>query len=261
MTLTDYTVASVTRAMRVLSAFERAPHSFRLSDLADQLGMTRNLTFRLLRTLEADGMVFRLDDRYTLGPRAKHLGSLALARFRPLAERAQPILQALTRTTGETTYLCALEGLDGVLIAVAETDSPIRGVPRIGQRLPLHIGGGTKALLAALPDELQDAILDQSLPRTPTPVAPGRAGMRSHLAEIARHGYAVALEEASPGADAVGVVVRDFEGAPIAGLGLVGPTDRVRDRLHTELRERVAAAGTAISVALWPRPVDASELV
>jgi IclR family KDG regulon transcriptional repressor len=256
-TAPDYTIGALARAAELLAAFERPPHTFRLSDLADRLGMTRNLTFRLLRTLEASGMIYRRDDYYLLGPRVSELGQLALRRLKPLVNAAQPVLEMLKAETGETVYLCAMQGLEAVCVAAVESDFFVRTVLDVGIRLPLHAGGGSKVLLAWLPPEVQDAVLGTPgglriyTPFTPNDVAE----LRQRLAIIRRDGYAVALEEVVLGADAIGVPVRAPDGRVVAGLGLVGLVDRVRPRLHHPLPEQLLAAAEQIGQRLQPLAV------
>jgi IclR family KDG regulon transcriptional repressor len=244
----DYTIGAVTRAAELLAAFERPPHTFRLSDLADRLGVTRNLTFRLLRTLELSGMIYRRDDYYLLGPRTSELGRLALRRLQPLVDAGQPVLEALKTETGETVYLCAMEGQEAVCIAAVESDFFVRGVLNVGGRLPLHAGGGNKVLLAWLSPEMQAAVIDDPRGlRIYTPLTPNDpAELRARLAIIRRDGYSVALEEVVLGADAIGVPVFGPDGTVVAGLGLVGPADRVRPRLHHPLPDQLRAAADRI---------------
>jgi DNA-binding IclR family transcriptional regulator len=70
----DYTVASVARALDVLCAFERPPHEFGPSEIARQLGMTKNHAFRVLKTLESHGFVRHVAERYRIGARAFEVG-------------------------------------------------------------------------------------------------------------------------------------------------------------------------------------------
>src|SRR5438309_12083057 len=103
-----YTVAAVARALDVLCAFERPPHEFGPSELARQLGMTKNHVFRVLKTLEAHGFVRRVEDRYRVGVRAFEVGQLALRQI-DLVRLARPIVQSLYKRTGETVHLAILD--------------------------------------------------------------------------------------------------------------------------------------------------------
>jgi DNA-binding IclR family transcriptional regulator len=148
-----------------------------------------------------------------------------------------------------------------------ESDFVVRNVLGIGNRLPLFAGGGGKALLAFQPAEVQDQVIAQHV-RALTAFTPTTApDVHRDLAAIRRDGYWIALEEFTEGADAVGAAVFDARGTATAGLGIAGPTRRMRDRLDSqekrgELVQPVVDAAIAISRRLgyqgpYPPPVEA----
>src|SRR5947209_8602744 len=131
----DYTVAAVARALDVLCAFERPPHEFGPSELARQLGMTKNHVFRVLKTLEAHGFVRRAEERYRVGVRAFEIGQLALRQM-DLVRLARPIVHSLQQQTGETVHLAILDGDEAVCVDRLESLHPVRLSAEIGKRFP-----------------------------------------------------------------------------------------------------------------------------
>lgn len=240
-----YSVESVARAIDLLAAFERPPHQFGVSELARQLGLTKNLVFRVLRTLEAQGFVLRVDApqgmQYAIGLRLYDLSRHAVDRRQVLSAAARPYLDDLTRITSETTYLVAIAdgGLEAICLERVESELGLRNRVDVGMRLPLFAGGGAKALLAFQPEAIQEAVITDERVRmlaAGTRTAPD--DLRQDLARIRRDGYWIALEEYADGADALGAVVFDASGAGIAGVGITGPVPRLRTRLVSpELRE------------------------
>src|SRR3982074_3367032 len=89
-----YTIAAIAHALDVLCAFERPPHEFGASELARQLGMTKNHVFRVLKTFEARGFVRRVEDRYMIGVRAFEVGQLAI-RGLDVVRVARPVIHSL----------------------------------------------------------------------------------------------------------------------------------------------------------------------
>ena len=71
------TIQSVDRAARILKALASGPRRLGVSQLADQLGMTRPTVHGLLQTLQAHGFVEqdRDSDKYQLGAGLLHLGN------------------------------------------------------------------------------------------------------------------------------------------------------------------------------------------
>jgi len=65
----------------------------------------------------------------------------------------RPFLAELARQSGETAQLFLLSGDDALLAEVAESPNFLRFGPPKGERVPLHCGGGAKALFAFQPPE------------------------------------------------------------------------------------------------------------
>lgn len=247
----DYTVAAVAHAMDVLCAFERPPCEFGASELARQLGMTKNHVFRVLKTLESRGFVRRVDDRYMVGVRAFEIGQLAIKRL-DVARVARPVLNQLQQETGETVHLAVLDAisLEAVCIERVESQHPVRLSAEVGRRFPLHAGACPKVLLAFLPTEQQDAVLTRDLPSYTQLTATEPAVLRRELADIQQKGYAIADEDLDLGAAAVAAPIRDWSSQVVGAISVAGPVVRVRNGLRTTLKVAVVAAADHISSQL-----------
>ncbi|HEV7666640.1 MAG TPA: IclR family transcriptional regulator [Chloroflexota bacterium] len=246
-----YTVAAVDHALDVLCAFERPPHEFGASELARQLGMTKNHVFRVLKTFEARGFVRRVEDRYMVGVRAFEVGQLAIQRL-DVVRVARPLIHNLHQQTGETVHLAVLDPttLEAVCIERIESHHPVRLSAEVGRRFPLHAGACPKVLLAFLPQAERDAVLDRGLPAFTRHTVTDAAELGAQLDEIRRCGYVVADEDLDVGAAAVAAPVRDWSGQVVAAISVAGPIGRVRDSLNTTLRLAVLAAAERISSQL-----------
>ena len=243
-----YTVAAVDHALDVLCAFERPPHEFGASELARQLGMTKNHVFRVLKTFEARGFVRRVDDRYVVGVRAFEIGQLAVKHL-DVVRVARPVIQNLHQQTGETVHLAVLDTtmLEAVCIERIESHHPVRLSAEVGRRFPLHAGACPKVLLAFLPQAEREAVVARGLPAFTRYTVTDPAELRAELDEIRRCGYAVADEDLDLGAAAVAAPIRDWSGQVVAALSVAGPIARVRKGLNTVLRGAVLAAAEHIS--------------
>lgn len=246
-----YTIAAIAHALDVLAAFERSPHEFGASELARHLGMTKNHVFRVLKTLEERGFVRRVDDRYMIGMRAFEVGQLAVKRLE-VVRVARPIVSDLHARTGETVHLAVLDtsSMEAVCVDRIESRHPVRLSAEVGRPSPLHAGACPKLLLAFLPHETRERVLERDLPAFTRRTATSADELRSELEQIRTSGYAVSDEDLDLGAAAVAAPIRDWTGQVVAAISVAGPIARVRDALATTLRDDVLAAAERISAEL-----------
>lgn len=63
----DYRIAVLAKAIRVLDVIHRAPRPATLTEIALTAKISKNATFRILRTFQDAGYVERHEDRWCLG--------------------------------------------------------------------------------------------------------------------------------------------------------------------------------------------------
>nr|WP_277349009.1 IclR family transcriptional regulator [Streptomyces sp. HNM0575] len=122
----------------------------RVTDAAEQLGVSRSTAHRLLAMLVYRDFAEQIDDRrYRAGPvlRPTEVSEAPVALLRRVA---QPHLHALVERTGETANLVVLAGTEVRFLATVECDRVLRVGDRAGLALPAHLASGGKVLLAAL---------------------------------------------------------------------------------------------------------------
>lgn len=138
---------------RVLDLFEIvvAERNCSLTTAARASALTPTTALRYLRALESRGYVDRSESgEFSAGPTILRIaaalrGGTVLDR---LAIIAQPHLDALAQSTGESTYLAVSDGTIGTYVATSESPRAIRHVGWIGQNIDL----AGSALGAALGD-------------------------------------------------------------------------------------------------------------
>ncbi len=142
------TSQTLDRGLRVLRALAGAPHGMTVNALADELGVSRTVVYRLVATLEQHGLARRDGSgRLHVG-----LGVLALARgLQPvLREVAVPVLRALAERLGSTAHLTVADGGEALAVAVVEPSwTDFHVAYRVGARHPLDQGAAGRAILAA----------------------------------------------------------------------------------------------------------------
>ncbi len=248
-----YRIPSLAKACQVLGwlAAERGPHS--ASEVARKFQMPRTTAFRVLRTLRAEGLVEEVDGRYRGGAGLLRLGLLALQTVE-IHSLAEPVLQRLAQTTGETAHLAVRTGDQMLILQVADSPNPIRVASRPGTLVSIHCAAAGKALLAALPPAqvrgiLQGKRLERRTGRTITTMV----ALEAELETIRRQGYALDDEEYHDGVRCLASAVFDARGDAVAALGITAATVRFAKRKVPAVAREVTRAAKLLSDALGQR--------
>ncbi|WP_246998181.1 IclR family transcriptional regulator [Halosolutus gelatinilyticus] len=243
-------VATTESSLRILEHLKRSPGRT-LDELTDELDLARSTIHRHLRTLEDNDLLVREDGRFSLALRFLDFGISARNRV-PFFEVGRRQVDRLAAQTGEKVWLVAKEGDFSVHLYKASGDSPLRTSARVGQRRYLHQLAAGKAILAHLDEAELRTILDrQGLVEMTDRTITDEDALRDELKAVRDRGYAFNISESIEGLNAVGAPIRDEDGAPIGGISISGPANRVKgDYLRNELPDKLLAAIDEIHITL-----------
>lgn len=248
----DGRVQSVDRAAALLRAVAAAaPQGAPVAALASSTGINRATAWRLLATLEDNGLVERDDTgRYLPGPAVAVLAATVGADA--VVRRAHPELVRLCELTAETVDLAMPRP---GLTYVDEVSPPsVVSANWLGRAVPMHATSSGKAWLAFLPQSEAAAALAGPLPAHTGATITDPAALRAELDAIGRRGWAACrgeFEEQLYGVSAPVVVA----GRPVAVLSVWGPRDRMSDDRLAELGPQVLEAAARIAAGLSASPV------
>lgn len=149
--MSNGTLQTLERGIAALQLIARHPAGLRIPDLAVELGLNRAVSYRIIATLAAQGMVRRLEDgRVVLGSSAYLLGASVVDQIR---SAARPVLEQLAETTGATAFLSMADREECVVALTAEPRAAALNLHyRIGTRHPVTRGAAGIAILAARPE-------------------------------------------------------------------------------------------------------------
>jgi DNA-binding IclR family transcriptional regulator len=244
-------VAVVTRVLRILEVIRDTPAGVYLRDVARLTDINKSTAYRILAHLESEGYLFRgSEGAYFIGPKLVRLAS-ANNHQAVLRDTSRPILHRLWQATGETVNLAVPDGTEMLYLDVIESPHSFRLVSHAGMRRPMHCTALGKAVMAQLPSNERDKLLQSLLPKSRNS---GKgsvlAQLRKELAKVSKQGYAVDDQETTLGARCVGAPVFDETGAVVGSISISGPTTRVGRKEIRSLGAKVAAAAQAISARL-----------
>jgi DNA-binding IclR family transcriptional regulator len=233
-------IQSVQRAVALLDAIADSAGPSTAPELAELCGLNRSTAWRILATLDEEGLVDRdpASNRYSIGPAAARLAAAATD---SLPRVARPHLEELSRRTGETVSLAVPRRLQ--LVYVDQVQAPyVMAADWLGRAVPLHATSTGKALLATLPPEELDAALTQSLPRFTDRTITEPAELRAELDRTRRRGYAVSRGELETALWGASAPVRDGGGRPVAVVSVWGAEARLNAKGRLDELGRGAAA-------------------
>jgi DNA-binding IclR family transcriptional regulator len=243
------TVQSVDRAAELLKAVAGAREPQSAPELAHRCGLNRSTTWRLLATLERNGLVDRDPEtgRYSVGPAVVRMAGAS--GHEALARRAQPLLRRLADDSGETVNLAVPYRLQ--LVYVSQVEAPhVMTANWLGRAVALHATSTGKAFLAWLPGEERAAALADPLERYTEATLTDASALEAELATVRRRGYAVSRGELEPGLWGVSAASLDDRERPVAVLSVWGSEGRIRARGFRALGEAASLAAGALAARL-----------
>lgn len=237
-------IASVFKAIRMLELFATEGPEMELPAIVRKSGLTRTTAHRLLSTLELAGWIERTTSgAYRLALRVFEVGSVVVGSL-DIRHEATHAMSKLAAEHGEDVYLIVPDGPRGVCLERHEGRTRIHAmVLDAGRSLPLFVGGGPLALLAARETELLPLVLAAEPLITPTGQTVTEDELRHRLAETRERGYSVSVEDVTPGIGALGACIYDSRGTAVAALSVGGLiTNLGEDRRQAIARSLIEAA-------------------
>ena len=238
------------KGINLLTALAQSPKPRALSGLAEELGLTKSNTHRLLKTLVEQGFAIQEGSKGHYRPtlRLWELGSQIIGRldFVSVAREYMPKLAAMT---GETVHLSVLQGAEVVYLDKTEGTQVVRSYTQIGERAPAWCVATGKILLAYIETEARNSLIPKLRAYTPKTLS-NRASLNKELQVARTAGIAYNHGEWSEDVMGSATAIFDASGRPIAAIGISGPSLRLRKGALEKHTGAVIDTGRNISRAL-----------
>jgi DNA-binding IclR family transcriptional regulator len=156
--------AALTRGLMVLKCFSTLDQELTSRELMERTGLTRQTVFRITNTLRREGLLRYSEPRFTfmLTPRVLTIGASVLSRL-TLRQIARPLMQDLADTAKGQVMLSIGDGLDLVVVEVAQCPNcPVFRL-EVGTRLSLSRTAPGISYLLALPEAQRDQYVARTL--------------------------------------------------------------------------------------------------
>lgn len=200
----------------------------RIYELEEEVDMTKGAIHNHLSTLREAGYVILEDKEYRLSLKFLTLGGNIRSRI-PLFTYGRPKIDQLAADTGMLANLMVEEGGQGVYLYQSRGNYAVNLDTHVGYRLHLHNIAVGKAILAFLPEERVDEIVDEwGLPAATEKTITDRAEFYAELEEARERGYATDCEERTKGLQCIGAPVL-LDDEVLGAVSISAPTKRLGD--------------------------------
>lgn len=240
-------VQATETSLRIVDAL-RTLDGAGITELADQLSLPKSTVHNHIQTLRHHEYVTKIDGQYEVGLRFLQLGEYARNR-KQIATLGPPEIDKLADETEEMANLIVEELGWGVFLYRAKGLEAVHMDTHAGKRVHLHTTGFGKAILAHLPEERVETILDRhGLPAATRETITDRATLYEELDTVRELGYAYDDEERLEGLRCVAAPII-VDGTVLGAVSVSGPKSRMRSEWYTEeLPSLVMSAANVIEI-------------
>ena len=212
----------------ILREVSTAPDGIGVNAIAQQIGLAKSTTSRILSTLEEWNAVERTaDNRFKIGP-----GLVRLVENQPLSATlkalVRPALQRIAAKTGEATLLVINDGAEALYLDMAAGSHAVQVRDWTGERVPFNVTSGGKMLLAHADEEFIDRYLTRPLARHTENSVSDPSKLATQLELIRQNEYSVTDGEYDDEVAGITVPVKNDDGEVVAAITVYGPTFRIR---------------------------------
>lgn len=240
-------VTALARGLGVIRAFSGQNQQMTLSDVARVADLPRATVRRCLLTLQALGYVDVAGRFFSLSPQVLTLAQ-AYLQSSVLPRVAQPFLERISESTGESCSVSILHGEEVIYVA-RSSRKRIASLHRdVGTHLPAHCTSMGRVLLAALSAAELDGFFWRVVLEAFTPFTINTAaGLRARLDEVARDGFCIVDQELEVDLRSLAVPLRNGSGRVVAALNVGTQAGRIsRDELLTRFLPVLRATAAEI---------------
>lgn len=242
-------VQSLGRAFSILEEVARHREGIGLAELSKLVGLHNSTTFHLAKTMVSLGYMRQERDskRYRVGRPLFALAASALDEIE-MVNLATPILEDLSRETGESGHFAVRMGDSVVVIARTSGAGAFQLTDRVGVVRPAHCTALGKIILASLrPDQLKRFLERVELKPSTGKSITDPAVLLREIAEIRRSAIAIDDGEFNAEVRCIAVPVYNFTGDVIGALGISGPIWRMSDQVLKSRAKLVQTAAHRLS--------------
>lgn len=235
---------AVGKAADILKVFIPANKEMGTIEISRRLGIHKATASRILLTLVREDFL-RQDPqtkKFKLGRNALLIGRSAIDSLNTeLVNISKKHLDELADHLKETVLLKKVIGKKSIILYVAREKRAVRIIRSIGERMPVQMSSGGRAILAFSKDPVHRNLSES---------------MKGELRKIREKGYALNNEEGALGITSIGVPVFNTDGVPVAAVVVTGPGGRMQVAANADIVQKIKQTARRIGKEMANRGVE-----
>ena len=241
-------VQSVARALSILELFHDRRLNLTTNEIAGLTGLNRGTTYRFCRTLLSLGYLEEIaPSTFRPGIKCISLAQAALG-AQEIVQVAMPYLEALRDRVGESVNMAILDDTDVIYVVRLQDDNLVTLRVVVGSRLPAYATSLGRAILAFLPREEAESILNRSEIRSLTDRTLTREEVDADHERIRSLGYAYNDPGIATGVRGIAAPVLGDGGRPVAAINLSIARPLAEREISQELAPEVVRTANQIAL-------------
>ena len=220
-------VKSLAKAMRVLECFSVKNPELGVTEIAQMLSVQKSTVHNILSTFEELGYVSQnaQTDKYSLGLKMLRFSYIINSHL-DYREIFLPYIHRIAQEMNEVCYLGIPYGASVLYLEAAYPSSGANTRSITGETAPMYCTGLGKAMLAFLPEEEREAVIQSPKEKCTDCTILDPGVLRDNLEEVRVNGFAVDNMEHEYGVRCVAVPVFGADNRLVAAISVSGPSPR-----------------------------------
>ena len=206
-----YFIPGLSRGLAVLRMFSRETPVRSVTEIANELGISRSSAFRITYTLSHLGLLENASDskKYILSPKVLDLGFAYLSSL-SLVDATRSMLTNLRDTMNVSAHLVIRDGAEAVYVAHYGASGPIASNVNVGTRFPAYATAPGQVLLGELSDEQITTLLgDVQMPAYSKKTPDSMQSLLERVEEGRNQGYLLSWGYFEKSVASVAAPIRD----------------------------------------------------
>jgi IclR family transcriptional regulator, KDG regulon repressor len=245
-------IRAIERIISILNCFSFEDASLSIEVIVEQTGLAKTTVYRMLWTLEKNGLIYYdiKENTYRLGYKFLEYGGIVLENL-DIRREAEPVLSELHKISGHTVLL-AIRQKDVIQYLLSyDSKDEFQSRSYIGRSRTLHYGALGIVLMSYMPINEAKTILQKTPLEKRTPYTLiDEEKYYQRLEQIRNEGFYVDIDETFVGFTGISVPIFGFNGEILAAIGVAGPSFKLEGQDQERIIRLTKVAADEISQKL-----------